>query len=90
MTTDKQRAANRRNAAQSTGPRTSAGKAASRGNALKHGLCAEAMLLPGEEAADLEALRAGLWADLHPSGALEEFLAHLVAAGTRWGVHGEW
>jgi hypothetical protein len=38
MTSERQRAANRANSAQSTGPRTKAGKARSSGNARKHGL----------------------------------------------------
>lgn len=38
MASPAQIAANRRNALRSTGPRTSTGKARSRGNALKHGL----------------------------------------------------
>jgi hypothetical protein len=38
MATEKQIAANRRNAARSTGPRTPKGKARSRMNALRHGL----------------------------------------------------
>ena len=38
MTSDKQRAANWRNAQRSTGPRSAAGKRASRSNALRHGL----------------------------------------------------
>lgn len=40
MTTERKRAANRRNAARSTGPRSAAGKARSRKNALRLGLAA--------------------------------------------------
>jgi hypothetical protein len=40
MATEKQIAANRRNAAKSSGPRTAAGKSRSKMNALRHGLAA--------------------------------------------------
>jgi len=54
--------ANRRNAANSTGPKTPEGKAASSKNALKHGLTAVETLLPNE---DLDAYDAHLqtWFD---------------------------
>jgi hypothetical protein len=45
---DAKRAANIRNAQMSTGPKTAEGKAASRCNAVKHGLCAEVVPIPGE------------------------------------------
>ena len=51
MSTEKQIAANRRNAARSTGPRTQSGKARSRFNALKHGCRAKLPILPGEDPA---------------------------------------
>ena len=46
---DKQHQANRENAQHSTGPTTPEGKAAVRLNALKYGLRAQDMLLPGED-----------------------------------------
>jgi hypothetical protein len=45
----KQIAANRRNAKLSTGPTTADGKDRSRQNALKHGLCAMVLDVPGED-----------------------------------------
>ncbi len=48
---DAQIHANRLSAQRSTGPQTENGKRADRYNALKHGLLAEASLLPGEDAA---------------------------------------
>ena len=48
MATERQIAANRRNAARSTGPRSELGKSVSRGNATKHGMAgASAMVGPG-------------------------------------------
>ncbi|QEH38486.1 hypothetical protein OJF2_70890 [Aquisphaera giovannonii] len=46
MATAAQIAANRRNAQKSTGPRTKAGKARSRLNGLKHGLCVRHPVMP--------------------------------------------
>ena len=54
MATEKQTAANRRNAQRSTGPRSKAGKARSSRNALKHGL---ARALVGEPGFDEEVSR---------------------------------
>ena len=50
MTSDKQKASNRANAAKSTGPRSAAGKKKSSQNALVHGLTSQKSLLPNEKA----------------------------------------
>src|SRR4051794_38051552 len=64
-------AANRANAQKSTGPRTPDGKAASRLNALTHGLCARIPLVPGEDPEERER-RYGVWAaELKPHGEIE-------------------
>ena len=62
MASEKQIAANRRNAGRSTGPKTADGKGRVRLNALKHGLTAATVVLPGEDAAALEA-RVEAWKD---------------------------
>src|SRR5205807_417954 len=61
MATIKQIEANRRNALKSTGPKTPGGKAAVRLNALRHGLRAHAVVLPGENPGSISAtlLRSG-------------------------------
>jgi hypothetical protein len=70
MTTAKQTAANRRNAQRSTGPKTTAGKAASSRNAL---------LLPGESRRAFRRLFRSFLAEYHPSGPLQEFLVEQLA-----------
>ena len=56
MPTPKQQAASRANAQKSTGPRTTAGKAVSRFNALKHGIFAVHQVMFDEKAEDLAEL----------------------------------
>jgi len=56
MATLKQIEANRRNAQNSPGPRTEAGKAISAANALKSGIYSSREVLPDEDPAELEAL----------------------------------
>ena len=75
---EKQRKANQRNALKSTGPRTEAGKARSKYNALKHGLTAKTVLLPDENREEFEAFAAGLYKDLNPVGALETLLVERI------------
>ncbi len=72
-------AVNRANAQKSTGPKTEQGKAASSQNAFKHGLYSKALLIPGEDRADSEALRADLAAEHRPLGVTEELLVDEIA-----------
>ena len=66
--------ANRRNAQKSTGPRTAEGKDRSRFNAVKHGLTAKTLVLPGEDPEALQ-LRLDGWNDsLKPKNDLEHYL----------------
>lgn len=83
MTSERKAAANRANAARSTGPRTEAGKAAVSLNRVTHGLLAREALLPGgmEDPAEFDTLRLRLQEDLRPTGAMEELLAEQIAAG---------
>lgn len=79
MTSEAQIEANRRNSQRSTGPRTEAGKARSRRNALRHGLAARTLIVaPGEDEADFAAFAADLRQDLAPDGAVEEALAQRI------------
>jgi hypothetical protein len=80
--TPAQNAANRENAKKSTGPRTAAGKARSRMNAVKWGLASLSglLLLPGESREELEAYEGALRADMKPVGAREELVFMEVSA----------
>jgi hypothetical protein len=78
VTSDRQRSANWMNAQASTGPKTSQGKAAVRLNAMQHGLLCHDVVLPGEDAEAFEELRNRVWADLAPSGPVEELLTDRV------------
>ena len=81
MATALQLAANRRNAQKSTGPRTAAGKAAVRLNAVKHGMTAKSVLIPHESADDYNEIRAALIADYAPATSQELMLVDQIAAG---------
>ena len=74
MATPSQIHANRLNAQHSTGPRSDQGKAASRFNALKHGIEARSLVIPGEDPAELEALALDYHAQFLPVGPLEDYL----------------
>jgi hypothetical protein len=73
MATAAQIAANRANAQKSTGPRTFEGKGMSRFNALKHGLDARSVVIPGEDPDAYCRLAADYLWQFQPDTALEEF-----------------
>src|SRR3954464_7989452 len=74
MATPAQISANRANSQKSTGPRTDAGKSASRFNALQHGLDAKSVIIPGEDPAEYDALAAGYRDEFRPASPSETFL----------------
>jgi hypothetical protein len=61
-------AANQANSLKSTGPNTPEGKERSRQNALKHGLTGAGVVLPNEDAAEVERRLAAYQDELKPSG----------------------
>ena len=80
MATKKQIRANRRNAKHCTGPKTADGKAICSMNALRHGLYAAALILPGEDQAQFDDLRGGLQDLYQPQNAHEQQLVDELAA----------
>ena len=74
MATKRQIAANRRNARHSTGPKTLQGKATASMNALRHGLRARTMVVPGEHQEDFDQIHAGLQGLYQPENPAEQYL----------------
>ena len=83
MPTAKQTAANRMNSQKSTGPRTTEGKAASRCNAVKHGIFATTQIMFDESAEDLAELAAEYHEHHSPADANQRFLVDTL-------VNNEW
>lgn len=80
MSSAKQRAANRRNARQSTGPRTAAGKATSSANATRHGILSRSPVIEdAEDETDWQRHLASTLSALAPVGYIEDTLARRVA-----------
>ena len=79
MATEAQIAANRANATRSTGPKTDAGKAASRRNALVHGLAGDGVVLPDELGDELDRRLASWGEALRPADDVEAFLVRSAA-----------
>lgn len=82
MTTEKQLEANRRNAQQSTGPKTEQGKAIAKLNAVKHGILSDVVLITkgdGQERRDVyQRLYHGLRESFQPQGMMEEALVEQI------------
>lgn len=80
MPSDAKIAANRRNSAKSTGPKSTVGKERSRMNSVKHGLYCNPAHLPGED----QAMHAGLLAEIkefwQPQGPMEAVLVGQTAS----------
>lgn len=70
---------NRANAAHSTGPRSAEGKNNSKRNSFKHGAYAKDLVLPGEDPAELDRLRARLRAEHQPGNETESILVNEIA-----------
>jgi hypothetical protein len=73
MATPAQITANQANAQKSTGPRSVEGKSVSRFNALKHGIDAQSIVIPGEDPADYDALAEAYHREYRPESPSEAF-----------------
>ncbi|HLH17947.1 MAG TPA: hypothetical protein VKX45_12035 [Bryobacteraceae bacterium] len=83
MASEKQIAANRRNAQKSTGPRTQAGKAISRMNAFRSGIHSENLVIRGEWPDELETLTEEYHREFQPATPCERDLVDAI-------VRNEW
>src|SRR5579872_2657537 len=82
MATDKQIAANRANAAKSTGPCSVEGKAVSSMNAVTSGIYAESEIIKGENPDALDKLADSFYLDYQPANAMEAALLDNVIRDT--------
>jgi len=82
MLSDAQLAANKANAAFSTGPRTEPGKSRSSRNALTFGLFTLNDFVRENEAEDYTKICTSLWTELSPEGTVEEFLTTELMSAT--------
>ncbi len=79
MATQAQIEANRRNAQKSTGPRTAAGKAVSRGNAWRHGFfCQTVRFTDEQQKADFAQLREAMLQSHDPRSSIEIWLVDQI------------
>ncbi|WP_435018226.1 hypothetical protein TA3x_000177 [Tundrisphaera sp. TA3] len=71
--------ANRRNSLKSTGPTSEDGKSRSRANSLKHGMTGSGIVLPREDAAEVDRLTEAFRAELKPAGEAGAVLVRRMA-----------
>ena len=79
---DPQPCARSNNGAQSRGPVTPEGKATSSMNALRHGLCSQQIVMPGEDQSAFDLLRQDYLNRLRPQGPAEIELVETLAASS--------
>ena len=70
---------NKENAQKSAGPKTEEGKKASSRNAFKHSLYSQQLVVPGEDPAEFDELRAKLRDEHQPANTTEEILVDELA-----------
>jgi len=80
MTTQAQAVANRRNAAKSTGPKTTQGKAVVAQNAIQHGLLARQNVIRGEDPQEFDRHRRRMLEETEPVGLMEAVLADRIVS----------
>ena len=80
MATEKQIAANRKNAAKSTGPTSEQGKSRSRQNAIRHGLTAETVVTALEDPAEYEIFAEAVRLEFRPQSPVEHYLVARLAS----------
>jgi hypothetical protein len=78
-TSEARRLASQINGSKSKGPITPEGKAASRRNSLKHGMTGAGVVLPEEDAAEIERRFAAFQEELNPTGEVGQALARRAA-----------
>jgi hypothetical protein len=78
-TSKEKRESNRLNSLKSTGPKTQEGKDRSKANSYKHGLTGAGVVLPPEEAAEVDALADTLVAEMNPGCTLGRILLRQTA-----------
>jgi len=89
MSTERKILSSRANGAKSLGPVTPEGKERCKMNALRHGLCAEVVLLDGERSDAFEELHAEILAAFQPTDINELKLAE-VATASLWRIARGW